>query len=72
MFGMVIERVVLTDLQKISDISEKCVVAKGVIHLLNDQEYMVNGRFTHLWPSLFEVIFNLNINFLPVNFLKVL
>lgn len=52
MFGMVIERVLLTDLQKVSGVTERKITAVGISNILVDCEVMLRTSYYAYYPRL--------------------
>lgn len=48
MFGMVVEKLFIQDLQKVSGTSEKKICAAGVTKILTDAPVMIS-EYGHLW-----------------------
>lgn len=55
MFGMVLEKVLITDLQKVSGNIERKITACGIVKLLTDCPVMFTGIYQKYWVPLFEV-----------------
>ncbi|KAK4885834.1 hypothetical protein RN001_002105 [Aquatica leii] len=53
MFGMVLEKLFLADLQKVSGLIERKIVACGIIKLLCDCPAMHSGNYQKYWATLF-------------------
>ena len=49
MFSMVVERLFLTDLQKVSGPSERRICAVGVTKILTEAPAMIQGEYEALW-----------------------
>lgn len=58
MFGMVLEKILLVDLQKISGNTERKITACGVVKLLSDCPVMFSGAYQKFWVPLFEALIN--------------
>ncbi|XP_029678956.1 exportin-2 [Formica exsecta] len=56
MFGMVVERVFITDLQKISGVIERKVVAVGMSNLLIDCPAMLEAPYNSYYPRLLAAL----------------
>lgn len=56
MFGMVVERVFITDLQKISGEVERKVVAVGISNLLIDCPAMLEAPYNSYYPRLLATL----------------
>lgn len=56
MFGMVVERVFITDLQKIAGIIERKVVAVGMSNLLIDCPAMLEAPYNSYYPRLLAAL----------------
>ncbi|XP_041358734.1 exportin-2-like [Gigantopelta aegis] len=59
MFGMVIEKLYLQDLQKISGHIEKKICAVGVTKVLTEVPSMLQGDYAALWPQLLQALISL-------------
>lgn len=55
MFGMVLEKLFLADLLKVSGGVERKIVACGVVKLLCDCPAMYTGAYQKYWSSLLQV-----------------
>jgi len=49
MFGRVIEKVIIPDVQKISGGVERKIAAVGIASLLCDCKEMIDGSYSHFW-----------------------
>ena len=49
MFGMVIERLVVLEVQKVSGLTEKKICAVGMIKLLTETPAMITGHYSKYW-----------------------
>jgi exportin-2 (importin alpha re-exporter) len=49
MFGMVLERIFIPDLQKVSGTMEKKIAAAGMITILCDCPPLVDGSYSQFW-----------------------
>ncbi|KAF5296580.1 hypothetical protein FQR65_LT10233 [Abscondita terminalis] len=58
MFGMVLEKLFLADLQKVSGAIERKIVACGVIKLLCDCPEMHSGNYQTYWAPLLQALIN--------------
>lgn len=56
MFGMVIERVLLTDMAKVSGARDKKIVTVGTTRILCDSATMLQQPYRNLWPSLLQAL----------------
>lgn len=52
---MVLEKLFLTDLQKISGVVERKIVACGVVKLLCECPELYTGSYSKYWTSLLQV-----------------
>merc|ERR1719239_57589 len=59
MFGMVIERLYLQDLQKVSGSTSKRICAYGVVNILTQVPAMLQGDYAVLWPRLLQALIGL-------------
>ncbi|BFY99292.1 hypothetical protein BsWGS_02332 [Bradybaena similaris] len=59
MFSMVIERLFLQDLQKVSGSTSKKICAVGVTKVLTEVDSMLSGEYTALWPRLLQALIGL-------------
>lgn len=58
MFGMVVERIIITDIQKVSGNVEKKISAVGVVKLLCDSS-LIDGQYGPLWGPLLKALIGL-------------
>ncbi|GLV36439.1 Chromosome segregation 1 [Carabus blaptoides fortunei] len=58
MFGMVLEKVLIADLQKVSGNVERKIAACGIIKLLCDCPPIFSGGYQKFWCPLFEALLN--------------
>ncbi|XP_044745803.1 exportin-2 [Coccinella septempunctata] len=56
MFGMVLEKLFITELQKVSGATERKIVACGVTKLLCESEDMLNGHYKKYWAPLLQAL----------------
>jgi exportin-2 (importin alpha re-exporter) len=49
MFGRVLEKIIIPDVQKISGGVERKIAAVGIANLLCDCKEMMDGSCSHLW-----------------------
>lgn len=56
MFGMVIERVLLTDMAKVSGERDKKIVTVGTARILCESAAMVAQPYRNYWPSLLQAL----------------
>lgn len=56
MFGMVLEKLFITELQKVCGNTERKIVACGVTKLLCESPEMVNGQYGKYWPLLLQAL----------------
>jgi exportin-2 (importin alpha re-exporter) len=49
MFGRVLEKVIIPDVQKISGGVERKIAAVGIAGLLCDSKEMMDGSYSHFW-----------------------
>ncbi|XP_075231087.1 chromosome segregation 1 [Lycorma delicatula] len=59
MFGMVLERLMIPDVQKITGAVEVKVAAVGITKLLCEAPELVDGPYSHFWTPLLKVLINL-------------
>ncbi|KAH9496808.1 Exportin-2 [Bulinus truncatus] len=59
MFVMVVERLFLPDLQKVSGHTSKKICAVGVTKILTEADSMLSGDYTALWPKLLQALIGL-------------
>lgn len=55
MFGMVLEKLFIPELQKISGNIEKKIVACGISKLLCECQELYTGKYQNYWPQLLQV-----------------
>lgn len=58
MFGMVLEKLFIQELQKIDGHIERKIVACGITKLLCESQEMYSGKYQKYWPQLLQVIFS--------------
>lgn len=49
MFGMVVERLFVSDVQKVSGGIERKICSIGIIRMLSEVEAMLSGDYSNLW-----------------------
>lgn len=49
MFGMVLERLLIVDMQKISGVVERKITAVGVTKILCECPQLIDGPYSRLW-----------------------
>ncbi|KAJ1519390.1 hypothetical protein ONE63_004682 [Megalurothrips usitatus] len=59
MFGMVLERLMIVDMQKISGAVERKITAVGVTQILCECPQLVDGPYARLWSSLLQALIGL-------------
>jgi len=59
MFGMVIERLFLESLQKVSGQTSKRICAYGVVNILTQVPALIQGDYARLWPRLLQALIGL-------------
>nr|XP_006818921.1 PREDICTED: exportin-2-like [Saccoglossus kowalevskii] len=59
MFGMVLERLYLADVRKVSGGTERKICAVGMTKLLTECPVIINGEYAKLWPKLLEELVDL-------------
>lgn len=59
MFSMVVERLFLVDLQKVSGHMERRICAVGVTKILTEAPTMLQGEYEVLWPRLLQALIGL-------------
>ncbi|KAL0861429.1 hypothetical protein ABMA27_008973 [Loxostege sticticalis] len=59
MFAMYVERVLLTDLQKVSGALERKAAAVGCVKLLCDSAHFTRGALAQYWPRLMQALISL-------------
>ncbi|XP_026476841.1 exportin-2 [Ctenocephalides felis] len=59
MFGMVLQRVLITDLQRVSGALEIRLVAVGTARLLCESSEMITGQYRQYWKPLMEALVQL-------------
>lgn len=55
MFGMVLEKLFITELQKVAGVTERKIVSCGVIKLICDCPEMLSGEYKKYWAPLLQV-----------------
>ena len=56
MFGMVCERLIVLEVQKVSGLTEKKICALGIIKLLTETPAMLTGRYSSLWTPVLTAL----------------
>ncbi|XP_069676561.1 exportin-2 [Periplaneta americana] len=59
MFGKVLEKVIIPDVQKISGNVERKIAAVGITKLLCDTKEMMDGSYANLWAPLLQALIGL-------------
>uniref|UniRef100_T1J763 Exportin-2 n=1 Tax=Strigamia maritima TaxID=126957 RepID=T1J763_STRMM len=59
LFGMVLERVIIPEVQKVSGATEKKICSVGIIQLLCECPDMIDGRYSQFWAPLLEALVSL-------------
>lgn len=59
MFGMVMERLVITDVQKVSGNIERKICAVGITKLLTEAPSVIEGGYSSLWAPLLQALIGL-------------
>ncbi|XP_070556121.1 exportin-2-like [Ptychodera flava] len=59
MFGMVVERLYLQDVQKVSGGTERKICAVGITKILTECPQMIEGDYAKLWPQLLQALIGL-------------
>lgn len=49
MFGMVLEKIIIADIQKVSGIEEKKICAIGLTKLLTETPQLIEGEYSGFW-----------------------
>lgn len=57
MFGMLLEKIILPDVQKVTGNINKKVTAVGIIKLLTDAPKLIDGPYVQFW---YELLFLFN------------
>lgn len=55
MFGMVLEKLFIAELQKVTGTIERKIVACGITKILCESEELYKGSYQTYWPQLFQV-----------------
>ena len=56
MFGMVIERLVILEVQKVSGLKEKKICAVGMTKWLCETPLFLNGSYSQYWPKILQTL----------------
>ena len=56
MFGMVIERLVILEVQKVSGLKEKKICAVGMTKWLCETPQFLNGSYSQYWPKILQTL----------------
>ncbi|KAG8192798.1 hypothetical protein JTE90_019116 [Oedothorax gibbosus] len=59
MFGMVIERLIIPDLQKVSGNIERKICSVGMIKLLTECPEVIEGGYSHFWGPILQTLIGL-------------
>uniref|UniRef100_A0A3Q2XII4 Exportin-2 n=1 Tax=Hippocampus comes TaxID=109280 RepID=A0A3Q2XII4_HIPCM len=59
MFGMVLEKIVIPEVQKVSGTVEKKICAVGITKVLTECPAMMDTEYTKLWPPLLQALIGL-------------
>ncbi|XP_059485387.1 exportin-2 [Neocloeon triangulifer] len=59
MFGMVLERIIIPDLQKVSGQMEKKIASAGMVAILCDCPPLVDGKYSQFWAPVLEALLKL-------------
>lgn len=57
MFGMLLEKIILPDVQKVTGNVNKKITAVGIIKILTDTPKLIDGPYAQFW-----YVFNINYN----------
>lgn len=49
MFGMLLEKIILPDVQKVTGNVNKKVTAVGIIKILTDTPNLIDGQYSQFW-----------------------
>ncbi|XP_067006504.1 exportin-2 [Anabrus simplex] len=56
MFGMVLERLFIPDIQKVSGVLERKIVAVGITKLLCECPELMDGAYSHMWAPMLQAL----------------
>lgn len=56
MFGMILEKIILPDVQKVTGNINKKVTAVGIIKVLTDAPKLIDGPYAQFWYVLFYIL----------------
>lgn len=59
MFGMVVERLFVSDVQKVSGSIERKICCVGITRLLCEADALLGGEFSNLWTQLLQALIDL-------------
>ncbi|XP_043215299.1 exportin-2-like isoform X2 [Amphibalanus amphitrite] len=59
MFGMVVERLVVTEAQKISGTQDKLICTAGMVNLLCDTPALLDGPYSQYWAPILQALIGL-------------
>ncbi|XP_055373310.1 exportin-2 [Condylostylus longicornis] len=59
MFGMVIERVLISDMTKVSSDMDRKIVSVGISKILTESPSMLNAPYVEMWPNLLKTLIEL-------------
>jgi len=56
LFGMVIQRLIILEVQKVSGLIEKKICAVGMTKLLCETSCLLNGNYSQFWPQILQAL----------------
>ena len=56
MFGMVCERLIILEVQKVSGLTERKICAVGMIKLLTETPVMLTGKYSNFWTPVLTAL----------------
>lgn len=59
MFGMVLERLIIADVQKVTGQLERKICAVGITKLLTEAPALIDGEYSHFWGPLLQALIDL-------------
>jgi len=55
MFGMLLEKIILPDVQKVTGNINKKITAIGIVKILTDTQKLIDGPYTQFWYVLLVI-----------------
>lgn len=61
MFGMLLEKIMLPDVQKVTGNINKKITAIGIIKVLTDTQKLIDGPYAQFWYVIFKKYGKINV-----------